>query len=197
MYILGSHNSWSYANPKRWWLRPFKFMAKCQSEDIKSQYFYRNVRCFDLRIRFDKNGCPVVAHGWITYNISEDKLMEDLSFLNNRVNTPYIRILHEVRSKKAYTKEEVRLFREFCDMLIHKFPKLKFWCGRNLYNWEVDYDFNEKPTCEEKYSSVCPPRILDDWFPYLYAKFNNSQVKKEGTDKDILLIDFVNIGSLI
>ena len=197
MYILGSHNSWSYANPKRWWLRPFKFMAKCQSEDIKGQYFNYAVRCFDLRIRFDKNDKPVVAHGGMVYNISEDNLMSDLEFLNNRVNPPYIRILHEVRRKKDYTKKEIKLFREFCDMLVHKFPKLKFWCGRNLYNWEVDFAFDENPTCEEKYSSVCPPKILDDWFPYLFAKMNNHKIKAQGTDKDILLIDFVNIGTLI
>lgn len=197
MYILGSHNSWSYAKPKKWWMRPFRFMAKCQSEDIKNQYFNHVVRCFDLRVRFDKDGHPIVAHGSMVYDISEEKLMADLAFLNNRVSAPYVRVLHEVRSKKAYTKEEVRLFREFCDTLVHKFPKLMFWCGRNLYNWEVDYDFNNAPSCEEKYSSVCPPKILDDWYPYLYAKMNNDKIKKEGTEKDILLMDFVNIGTLI
>jgi hypothetical protein len=50
-----------------------------------------------------------------------------------------------------------------------------------------------EPTCEENYSSVMPPKWLDDWFPWLYAKLNNRKILSKGTDKDILLIDFVNI----
>ena len=36
--IIGSHNSWSYLPPKHWWMRPFAFMARCQSCDIQAQY---------------------------------------------------------------------------------------------------------------------------------------------------------------
>ena len=36
--ILQAHNSWSYLKPKVWWLRPFAFMARCQSKDIFEQY---------------------------------------------------------------------------------------------------------------------------------------------------------------
>ena len=36
------------------------------------------------------------------------------------------------------------------------------------------------------------PRIIDDWYPRIYAKLNNKRNIKLGTDKDILLIDFVN-----
>ena len=64
-----------------------------------------------------------------------------------------------------------------------------------MYNWENDYEFPYKPSCEEKYSSVCPPKILDDWWPRWFAKFNNKRIIKEGTDKDILLIDFINYGN--
>nr|DAH01868.1 MAG TPA: hypothetical protein [Crassvirales sp.] len=31
---LGTHNSMSYLKPKRWWMRPFHFIAKCQSRHI-------------------------------------------------------------------------------------------------------------------------------------------------------------------
>jgi len=47
--ILGSHNSWSYLPPKKWYMKPFRFTAQCQDWDIKTQYEH-GVRCFDLRL---------------------------------------------------------------------------------------------------------------------------------------------------
>ena len=190
--IVGSHNSWSYLPTKKWWMAPFKFMAKCQDVDIKTQYDKYNVRCFDLRIRFE-NGNLVLAHGLFQYKITTSELLEDLNYLNFMRNC-YVRILHEVRNKKQYTEESKEQFKLFCSGLVTMYPDIKFWCGRNLYNWQFDYDFGKEPSCEEKYSSVCAPKILDDWWPKIYAKLHNKEIRKQGTDKEILLIDFVNYG---
>lgn len=187
--ILGSHNSWSYLPPAKWWMKPFRFTAQCQDLDIKSQY-KEGVRCFDLRIRFNL-GTLVVAHGAMEYKITREQLKADLEWLNSKGNV-YVRILHEVRNKKQYTTLSLKKFRLFCGFLENTYTHLKFWCGRNLYTWEVDYKFKIEPSCEEKYSSVCPPKILDDWYPRLYAKKKNKEILKQGTDKDILLIDFIN-----
>ena len=186
--ILGSHNSWSYLPSKKWWMSPFKFTAKCQDVDIYHQYFDYNVRCFDLRVRFNKKGELILAHGSMEYKYSKHYILLDLAFLNSKKDV-YIRILHEVRNKKQYSEISKSKFIEFCDEIKNKFPNLKFWCGRNLYNWEIDYKFDIEPSCEEKYSSVCSPKLIDDWYPRLYAKRNNPKLK---TDKEILLIDFVN-----
>ena len=51
--ILGSHNSWSYLTPRKWWMKLFRFVAQCQDYDIKTQYEQFGVRCFDLRLKFD------------------------------------------------------------------------------------------------------------------------------------------------
>ena len=192
-YVIGAHNAWSFLPPRKWWMWPFKFMAKCQKADIKEQYVLHNVRCFDLRVYFNKDGKLTIRHGILEYDYDEERLMKDLEFLNNRTDKCYIRILHEVRSAKKYTEQSVEMFQSFCEKVEKKFPRLKFWCGRNIVNWTVDYKFKNEPSCEEKYSSVCPPKIIDDWIPILYAKINNRKIRKEGTDKDILLIDFVNI----
>lgn len=189
--ILGSHNSWSYLPPKHWWMWPFKFMARCQSKDIKEQYEL-GVRCFDLRLKFKENKMNI-AHGFMLYSYSYVDLSSDLQWLNDRPDEVCIRILHEVRNKKEYTDEAVRNFVDTIILLQAQFPNLKFWCGKNLYNWENDYEFPFKPSCEEKYSSVCNPKWLDDWWPWLFAKLNNRKILEQGTDKDILLIDFVNI----
>lgn len=187
--ILGSHNSWSYLKPKKWWMKIFRFMAQCQDLDIVSQY-NEGVRCFDLRIRFEGENV-VVAHGKVVYDITGQQLHSILEWLNSKDNVK-IRILHEIREKKQYTPENLQRFRNFCYLCETLYPKLKFWCGRNLVNYNIDYPFAYMPTCEEKYSSVCYPKLIDDWYPRWYAKHHNKQILEKGTDKEILLIDFIN-----
>ena len=194
-YILGSHNSWSFLRPRHWWHRPFAFTARCQSADISQQYFDYGVRCFDLRIRAGKDGSPIVAHGMVEYDITDGRIMDYLAFMDHRGDC-CVRLVHEVRTRRQYTMYRVYKFKLFCDRVTRLFPNVRFWCGRNLYNWQVDYDFGDDPTCEEAYSSVKKPVLLDDWFPYLYARMRNRNVIKKGTDKDILLMDFVNIGKV-
>lgn len=190
--IIGSHNSWSYLPPKKWWMKLIAFTARCQSDNIVEQYTYDGVRCFDLRVRF-KDNKPIVAHGIIEYDINEKDLFESLEYLNLKGDV-FVRILHEVRTKKQYTEEAVENFVDFIIKLQTRFTNIRFWCGKNLYNWETDYEFPCKLSCEEKYASVCSPKLIDDWYPRWFAKFNNKRILKERTNKDILLIDFVNYG---
>lgn len=189
--ILGSHNSWSYLPAKKWWMAPFSFMARCQNESVIGQYFWYNVRCFDLRVKF-KGDNLIIAHGKMEYNYSKEDLFADLLFMNTREDCA-IRLIHEVRTSKEYTSESINKFVDFCIEVQCRFPKIKFWCGENLYNHCADYEFAYKPDCEEKYASVCAPKWIDDWFPLIYAKLNNKKIKQLGTDKEILLIDFVNL----
>lgn len=190
-YILGSHNSWSFLKPKHWWMRPFAFISRCQHIDITQQYAL-GVRCFDLRILFDDKGNFKVAHGYMVYDITQTELVEDLQWLNAKGNC-YVRLIHEVRRKSQYTDEAIQYFKNLCHCWESTFKNIHFWCGRNLYNWQFDYDFGPEPSCEEKYASVCPPKWLDDWWPWIYARFHNHDIYANGTDKEILLIDFVDI----
>jgi hypothetical protein len=191
-FVIGSHNAWSYLSPRKWWMKVFNFMSKCQKYDIKTQYEEYNSRCFDLRVRFDEKGNIIIAHGLAEYKYSYDDLFSDLNYLKTK-NDVYLRILHEVRTKEAYTQESIDNFKKFCKYVEMTYPTIKCWCGRNLYNWEIDYQFKNDPSCEELYSSVCPPKYIDDWIPILYAKLKNKENIEKGTDKEIMLIDFVNI----
>ena len=188
--VIGSHNSWSYLKPRKWWLYPFMFMARCQSVGIREQYNKYDVRCFDLRIRFNENGDIVIAHGFMEYKYNN--LLDDLKWLNLKGDC-YVRLIHEVRNKIQYTEESIKRFREVCSSFEKEYDKIKFWCGRNLYNWQFDYDFGVEPLCEENYSSVKAPKLIDDWFPWIYARRKNKKIIKNGTHLEILLIDFVNI----
>ena len=191
--VIGSHNSWSYLPPKHWWIRPFAFIARCQNVDIKTQYEKYGVRCFDLRVLFDKKGEPYLAHGFCKYKYNIKQLMSDLHWINTQKDC-YVRILHEARRKSQYTSLNIHMFMLLCSKFEDMYPNIHFWCGRNLYNWEYDYHFDKlEPSCEELYSSVCAPKIIDDWYPKLFAIKNNKEIIKNGTNKDILLIDFVNI----
>ena len=187
---LASHNSWSYLKPKKWWMRLFTFMAKCQSKDIWRQWCLYGVKCFDLRVRFSKNGELIVAHGLMEYRISQDTLFRDLEMLNEF--GAKVRVLHEARTSKQYTPESIQSFKNFCEYIEKQYPNIDFWCGKNLHNWKEDYDFKKHFTCDERYSSVCPPKFIDDWWPWIYAIFHNKSIVKKGTTKDFLMIDFVN-----
>jgi hypothetical protein len=188
--IIGSHNSWSYLPPKKWWMKLIAFTARCQSDNIVEQYTYDGVRCFDLRVRF-KDDKPIVAHGIIEYDISEKDLFESLEYLNLKGDV-FVRILHEVRTKKQYTEEAVENFVDFIIKLQTRFTNIRFWCGKNLYNWETDYEFPCKLSCEEKYASVCPPKLIDNWYPRWFAKENNKEILSQEHNVDFLMIDFVN-----
>ena len=173
-------------------MKPIAFTGKCQRKTIQEQYEKYNVRSFDLRVRFTDTGSPIVAHGIFEYDISPSTLMGQLAFLD-RHGDCYVRVLHEVRNKKQYTTQERYNFRQFCCLIETQFTKIKFYHGKNLYNWTCDYSFENHPTEDEKYSSVTKPRLIDDWWPWLYAKLHNKKIVRQGTDKDILSIDYVDI----
>lgn len=191
--IIGSHNSWSFLRPRKWWMRLIAFTARCQRYDIRTQYETYGVRCFDLRLRFTDQGNIIIAHGLVEYENHQQRLLfDELPFLDKKGDV-FVRVILETRSKKQYTPLQVSCFRQYCQKFVEIYPNIHFWCGRNLFNWEVDYAFKEEPTCEEKYSSVCPPKVIDDWWPWLYAWIHNPKNISQGTKSDILLIDYVDI----
>jgi len=190
--IIGSHNSWSYLPVKKWWMKPITFTAKCQKDDVIWQYLAHGVRCFDLRIRFEE-GYIVIAHGLVEYRTGMVQLNAQLYWLHCKGDC-IVRVIHEVRNKRQYNKSSVDCFCRFCSHIENKFNRIHFWCGRNLYNWERDYTFNgDEPTCEEKYGSVSNHKWLYAWWPWLYARLHNKNLRAKETDKEILLIDYVNI----
>lgn len=194
--ILGSHNSWSFLPPRKWWQKALAFTARCQRLNIQQQY-EAGVRCFDLRLR-RINGDWHVVHNSFDYGIftsmlDSQEFLKDLNFLNTHGDC-LVRVVHDVRRENDYKEENVKAFAIVCQALKIMYHDIKFWCGRNLYNWQEDYSFDFKPQCTEMYASVCSPHLIDDWFPLLYACRNNAWIRREDYKPDeILLIDFVDI----
>lgn len=209
---IGSHNALSYSGLKNWWLYPLYFVGKCQSKTIEEQYEKYGVRLFDIRINSRLDDVIESAHGFLRFK----KDVEDaLAYINGKGNC-YVRVLMEQNYKKSKQDERDAIFIKKCKMLEEKYPNIKFCNGRRKYDWKVLYDFKySEPNMIELYSSVTSLfksdskilRVLDDWWPWLYARLRNKKnlnkwlCFKEKINPyivpnkadDYILIDYVNI----
>lgn len=189
---LASHDSMTYLKPKKWYLYPFRFIARCQSKTLEEQYEKYGIRMFDLRISFDKHHIPEFRHGLMAFKGDVEYYLE---YLNSKGDCSVRIWLEEYRDDKTDLQET--LFSMFCSKAEELYPNIKFFGGVRKRDGAVLHKFNYKPRYEDKYSSNnkngSTGTILDDWFPWLYAFFNNRKNIEKGTDKPWLMIDFVNI----
>ena len=201
MAIIASHNTMTYRLPKQWWLRPFSFIAKCQSKSYIMQYSYGALG-YDLRLFWDKDGKLEFRHGMFSYDASD--IYDILNFANN--SGLFVRLILENRSyldRRVNERDMRTKFREFCRKVEIQYPNVHFWCGKDLYTWQTLYEFPINPIDVGYYSSVtsifnCKSKILrklDDWWPWLYARlFNRSNLKKlsELDNGKIASFDFID-----
>lgn len=181
---LGTHNSMTYLPPKKWYLYPFRFMARCQSVDIERQYEL-GARMFDLRIKFDKSGIPEFRHGSMAVKGKVDQVLD---YLNSK--GAYVRLLLETHKRDAVQEQR---FIDFCKTAEQYWSNITFFCGRAKYNWKQLYKFEADDIDVIQKVSSMTGTIIDDWCPWFYAKlFNRSNIKNHNTD-DWLLVDFINI----
>lgn len=190
-YKLGSHNTMSYLSPKQWWMKPFHFVAKCQNKDIVHQYEDCGVRVFDIRIKWDdKNNKWNYAHGSMIFDSGVLGINEILSYLNGVEEQVYIRLILEYSKAPKNINAIVDKFIEDVKEWRSVYNNITFFEFRRKYDWKqlIKSDYN--PSVYQAVSSMTGS-IIDDWYPYLYAKTHNKDILQQGTDKDILLMDFV------
>ena len=189
-YLIGSHNSCSYATPKKWYMKLFHFAARCQELDIKTQYEKYNVRVFDIRIKVDKYYNVEICHGLISFDID---IKDVLRYLNSKKDC-YCRIILEDNLNTPNGKDKRTRFIKICRIIEQDYPNIKFFGGIAKYPWgEKLYDFNNNIELDDNYSSVKAPKLIDDLYPRWYASKNNKYIYAAGTNKQCLFIDFVNI----
>lgn len=191
--MIGTHNSWTYLRPTKWWMRMLAWTGRCQSLSIPEQ-LAAGVRCFDLRIRY-KDGLPVVAHGMIEYDISQHELAEHLEAID-RTGRCCVRILYEIRTKRKWNDDDGGArFTNFCIWAKCRYENITFFGGRNLYNGARHYNFQTKePSIEGCYGSARRPMSIYALWPKLYAKRYNGKEYALNTDKQVKLMDFIQIG---
>lgn len=191
-FKLASHDSMTFLKPKKWYLYPFRFMARCQSKTLKEQYEDCGIRMFDIRLSFDSNGVPEFRHGLIAY---KGNVEEYFKYLDSKKGVSVRLVLEEYHDDKDNIQEDY--FIKYCTHLKDEYRNIKFFGGIRKRDWTVIYPFTYNPRYDDKYSSNnkngTTGTILDDWFPWLYARFNNKKNIAKGTSKPWLFIDFVHI----
>lgn len=201
--MIGSHNSMSYLPVRQWYLKPFSWMARCQSKTLSEQFYTYGVRLFDIRIRFDKDGEIVYAHGPIEFSGKTMVFyLYDLdTWANDSNETVYCRIILESNGPMKDQARQEALFVNECKCLQDFYSHITFFGGNRKYDWKEIYHFNTNIDLVDKYSSTTNIfggskdswiAKLDDLWPWLYAKLNNKKNKAKYAN-DNLLIDFVNI----
>lgn len=170
-------------------MRPFSFVAKCQSKNIREQYD-AGVRLFDLRVRFDKNGEPILAHGLMEY--CSDNLLNDIRFLNSQKDA-VVRVILETSCPN--NKQEA-WFSNFCYNMQENYLAITFIGGNRKFDWKSIYKFGTyEPVVVGEFSSVPTDKWygkVNDLWPWLWAKRHNEKVLDEYiTFKGYLMMDFV------
>lgn len=191
-YKLGTHNSMSYLKPLKWWYKPFHFMSKCQEVCFREQYEKHNARYFDLRIRQDKDGQWYFAHG---QSLFKGETIDSVLYYLNGKQDVAVRIVLEM-TKRDHNKEVD--FVELCERVVKDYPNIFYFHFYTKADWSIlmkspnDDGSTPIPQIYEACSSTTG-NILDDWWPWLYARKYNKDNFRQGTKYDFLVFDFINI----
>lgn len=183
---LGTHNSMSYLPPKKWYMTPFRFMARCQHLSVEDQYKL-GARMFDIRISYDKHGIPEFRHGSMAF---KGNVEEVLKYLNSVKARTYVRLLLEVKNTGDLHRQEL-LFNMSCSKWEHKYKGITFFCGRRKFDWKQVYKFKADDIEVIQKVSSMTGTILDDLCPILYARLFNKKNFKEWDASKWLLLDFI------
>ena len=188
--IIGTHNSMTYLQPHKWYgwfMIPF---ARCQRKTIEQQW-NDGARCFDLRIRFTRQGEPYFAHGLYecTHKVKFiDVLVQlyRLSFRNNQ--RAFVRLILEDPDKQNHN---VVYFKKFCEVLEIKYKAIPFFGGNRKGDWAQIVEFDYKPELQQYVGSMmADARWYEKIMPFAYAWRRNKK-NKQNPQGDIAIYDFI------
>lgn len=204
MSKIASHDSWSFAKPAKLYMYIFNPFSKCQEMGVVEQ-FKNDVRCFDMRVRFDTKNDDILESTYVCHGLVRYKTLWDInlaildSYAKMYCENVYVRVLFEnqfILGTQENYKQAV-MFKKLCAYLEKTYPNLIFFGGTIRKPWGASlYTFKSTaPTYDDKYSSVDkkPERKKYKLFPKLYAKKFNKINIEEGSDKKFTYIDFINI----
>lgn len=198
--IIGTHNTFSYLKPKRWWLRPFNFIAKCQNThftELKELYPQKEVGlCFDIRVYWDEGSCSWnLAHGSMSFKL--DSCFGILSIFSVLNTLGYDRDIYVRLILEREGMED--LFICLCSEVEETFTNITFYGGVRKKDWKQLYKFKnnhlELKTIQYVGSMAKDARWYEKIIPYLYAKRMNEENKSnvDPESDNIYLFDFINI----
>ena len=188
----------TYLRPQKWYgwfMIPF---ARCQRKTIEEQW-HDGARCFDLRIRFTKQGEPYFAHGLYecTHKANPAHVLEDLYKLMIRDNEQaFVRLILEDPDKQNYN---VYYFEQLCrawethqarqSVTVNK--ALRFFGGNRKGDWAQIVEFDYKPNLTQYVGSMMEDaRWYEKFMPFAYAWRRNKK-NKQNPQGDIAIYDFI------
>ena len=196
--IIGTHNSMTYLRPQKWYgwfMIPF---ARCQRKTIEQQW-NDGARCFDLRIRFTKQGKPYFAHGLYecTHKANPAHVLEDLYKLMIRDNEQaFVRLILEDPDKQNHN---VYYFEQLCRtwethqgrQSVTTNKMLRFFGGNRKGDWAQIVEFDYKPNLTQYVGSMMEDaRWYEKIMPFAYAWRRNKK-NKNNSQYDIAIYDFI------
>ena len=170
-------------------MRPFSFVAKCQSKNIREQYEV-GVRLFDLRVRIDELGQITICHGIMEYKSTH--LFDDMRFLNNKKDV-IVRAILETSYKDERIEND---FKHVCSLFQVGFPSIKFIGGNRKFDWTSIYKFGTfEPAIVGEFASAPSDKWyskINDLWPWLWAKLHNREVLEAYKDYEgWVMMDFI------
>lgn len=187
--MIGTHNSFSYLAPKKWWQCILSPWTKCQSKTITEQY-HAGARLFDIRIRFDKDYYVQVVHNKVVFQ--NHNIYNNLQFLHSTGTPIALRMILDIRQRPSDEDKQVEHFNRFCAYIRRKYTNLTIREQIIYWNWS-DSVRDTKLHLSHRYSSVqkFPWNILPiKWFALLHNKKTLQQYNNDDPD-NIALIDFI------
>lgn len=187
---IGTHNTMTYLRPQKWygWLMiPF---ARCQRKTIEQQW-EAGARCFDLRIRFTKDGTPYFAHGLYVCS-HKTKPWDVLDELHRRAKVDresvYIRLILEDPKLQNHNVAYFRYLRDWC---LKNYPHLTFFGGNRKGDWAQIVEFDYKPNLQQYVGSMMEDaRWYEKIMPFAYALRRNKK-NKQNPQGDIAIYDYL------
>ena len=187
--ILGSHNSFTYLPPSRWWMWATAPWSRCQSKSLAEQ-IKAGVRFFDVRCKWnDRQGTFVVAHGLYVTDESVENILNVLNGYGLDRVIHFRLILEYNRDPKSTDIEK-----EFCNLVMRcrqgRCPNLHFHSAVLKWSWQYIYASKPLTPLCDWYCSAREPKWRQLFItPWLWTKLHSD--KPKDTKGRILLKDFV------
>ena len=196
--MIGSHNCYTYLKSTNIFINLFKIFWRCQDKTIDEQYYDKQVRYFDIRIRkkhflFNKNKFKwQIAHGNAKFNVIFNSITDLFKYMSKHYPLAIYRIVLEHCSDievKQFKKEiepyiindgrELKNYEYKCAWLGIKKPWTKLYKNDKLQPNIIDYSckiFNIKPELSlwQNIKLFKINQIIKPW-----AKKNNPILTKE------------------
>ena len=190
MPIIGTHNSMTYLRPQKWYGWFMISFARCQRKTIEEQW-NDGARCFDLRIRFTKQGEPYFAHGLYecTHKVKFIDVLTQLDKLILRDGQrAFVRLILEDPDKQNHN---VFYFKEFCQDWSKGNKWIHFFGGNRKGDWAQIVEFDYKPNLTQYVGSMMEDaRWYEKLMPFAYAWRRNKK-NKQNPQGDIAIYDFI------